>query len=430
MSSNTLDETFRTATENKIIPGAVLVAINKSGTLNYAKAFGKTGVSPDATPLTLDSTFWFASCSKLLTTIAALQCVERGLFSLDSPDDIARLLPEITAPEILSFETTGTPVTAPAKNRITLRQLLTHTSGMAYEFMDPRLAAWRQTPAGSRARAHDDEFMSQYLLPLLYEPGESWMYSMGLDWAGKLVERANGGVTLETYMQQHIWDPLDMLDITFHLEKKTRVEQRRVEMTARIPESGLLILDTKKNELAPEVVGYASGGGGLWGSAPEYLKVLASLLRDDGKLLGSATVAEMFKPQLSQASKDSWMQMLHIPEANAAFTGNVNLGTEFSWGLGGMYSLEDLPGRRKKGSLAWGGLPNLFWWIDPAAGIAGLYASQVMPAGDTKSTELFEEFEKDIYKQAQVISNPVGNGTASYQEQLGTPFNIIRIVIA
>ncbi|KZP27293.1 beta-lactamase/transpeptidase-like protein [Athelia psychrophila] len=402
MSSSTLEETFRTAIDNKIIPGAVLVATNKAGTLNYAKAFGQTGVSPDATPLTLDSTFWIASCTKLLVTISALQCVERGLLSLDSPDDIARLLPEIAAPEILSLDATGTPITVPAKNRITLRQLLTHTAGLSYEFLDPRLATWRKSPAGRRAAAHSDLFTAKFLAPLVYEPGEAWMYSIGLDWVGKLVERANDGVTLEAYMQQHIWDPLGIQDITFHLEKKPRVKENLVEMTARVAESGLLI--PAKNEYIPEKIKIDQGGGGLWGSAPEYLKVLASILRDDGKLVNSATVKEMFKPQLGPASQEAWTKILQVPATNAAFTGNAALSTEFSWGLGGKYSLEDMPeGRRKKGSLAWGGLPNLFWWIDPAAGVAGLYASQVIPSGDIKSTEMFAEFEKDIYKQAQAL---------------------------
>ncbi|KZP22694.1 beta-lactamase [Athelia psychrophila] len=402
MSSNTLDEIFRAAIENKVIPGVVLVATNKAGTLNYAKAFGQTGVSPDAKPLTLDSTFWLASTSKLITTIAALQCVERGLFSLDSPDDIARLLPELAAPEILTgFDAEGKPVTTPAKNRITLRQMLTHTAGMTYEFMDPLLSTWRKTPEGSRA--HDDAFVGAYLMPLVYEPGTSWRYSMGIDWAGKLVERANGGVALEAYMQQYIWGPLNMQDITFHLEKNARVAQRRVEMTARVPDSELLVLDTTKNMFAPDVVSYASGGVGLWGSASDYLKVLTSILRDDGKLLGSETVAEMFKPQLSPASKDDWMTLLKNPAGNAALTGNVPMGMELSWGIGGFQSLEDMPGgRRKKGSLAWIGLPNLFWWIDPEAGVAGLYASQIVPT-DRKSTDLFATFEKDVYDQARAL---------------------------
>ncbi|KZP07679.1 beta-lactamase/transpeptidase-like protein, partial [Athelia psychrophila] len=362
----------------------------------YAKAFGQTGVSPTAQPLTIDSTFWIASCTKLLTTLACLQCVERGLFSLDSPDDIARLLPELAAPQILTgFDATGL-VTAPAKNRITLRQLLTHTAGMSYELLEPRLMAWRKTPEGSREQ--DDPFMRANLMPLVYEPGESWMYSVSLDWAGKLVERANNGLTLEAYMQEHIWGPLGVRSITFHLEKKGL---NQVETTMREPEPDLLI--PGKNRL----ISFVSGGDGLYASAPEYLKILASILRDDGKLVRSESVAEMFKSQLSPGCKDTWTTMLQVPEFNAAFTGNVGLLTDFTWGLGGKYSLEDLPERRKKGSLSWGGLPNLFWWIDPKAGIAGLYASQVLPTGDKESAEMFGEFEKGIYKQVQALSPSV-----------------------
>ncbi|KAF7973516.1 hypothetical protein HWV62_3458 [Athelia sp. TMB] len=403
MSTSTLDETFSTAIKNKVIPGAVLVATNKAGTLNYAKAFGMTGVSPDAKPLTLDSTMWIASCTKLLTTIAALQCVERGLFSLDSPDDIARLCPELAAPQILTgFDAERKPILVAAKNRITLRHLLTHTSGLSYEFIDPRLTAWRKTAEGILAAASEDDFMKMHLSPLVYEPGESWGYSIGLDWAGKLVERANDNIPLEAYMQQHIWDPLGIQDLTFHLEKKERVQQNRAEMTERIAESGGLAKG--KNLFCPERISFGMGGAGLWGSAPEYLKVLTSLLRDDGKLVKSETLAEMFKPQLSPASKDHWMKALERPEGRAAFTGNLNVGLDLDWGLGGKYALEDIPeGRRKKGSLSWGGLPNLYWWIDPTAGIAGLYASQVIPTGDKLSTEMFAEFEKDVYRQAQAL---------------------------
>ncbi|KZP16688.1 beta-lactamase/transpeptidase-like protein [Athelia psychrophila] len=401
MSINTIEETFRAATENRVIPGAVLMATNKAGTLNYAKAFGKTGVSPDAKPLTLDSTFWIASCSKLLTTIACLQCIERGLFSLDSPEDIARILPEISAPEIFSgVDSEGRSILAPAKNRITLRQLLTHTAGLSYEGMDPRLDAWRKTPDGSRT--FSDDFTNKCLVPLVFEPGEQWSYSLGVDWAGKLVERVNDGVTLEAYMQQHIWTPLGMRDITFHLEQKEQVKRYLVETTARVPESGLLIQG--KNEIIPDPITFESGGAGLYSSAPEYLKVLTSILRDDGKLLKSESIAEMFKPQLSPTTKDSWMKMLQNPFANGALTGNLPTGTDLTWGLGGKYSLEDMDGRRKKGSLSWCGLPNLFWWIDQEAGIAGFYASQVVPTGDRKSTDLFAEFEKDVYRKASQVS--------------------------
>lgn len=229
---------------------------------------------------------------------------------------------------------------------------------MSYEFLDPRLAAWRKTPEGSRT--FDDKFMKAYLTPLVYEPGESWMYSVSLDWAGKLVERANSGVTLEAYMQQNIWDPLGIQDMTFHLENKERVKQNLVETSTRVPESGLLIPGT--NDFLPESISFGSGGVGLYATAPEYLKVLSSILRDDGKLVTSATAAEMFKAQISPASQATWLKILEAPLANAALTANAATSTEFTWGIGGKLSVEDMPdGRRKKGSLSWGGIPNLYW---------------------------------------------------------------------
>lgn len=251
---------------------------------------------------------------------------------------------------LTSFNAEGAPVTVPATKRITLRQLLTHTAGMAYEALDPQLSAWREnTPEGKRT--YDDAFMSKYLMPLIYEPGESWMYSQSIDWVGKLVERANNS-TLEAYMQQHIWDPLGIQDITFHLEKKERVKRNAAEMTARVPESGLLV--PGENEYFIEQIGYEAGGAGLWSSAPDYLKVLSSILRDDGKLVKSESVAEMFKAQLSPATLDSWNTNPSLALERA--------GAEFTWGLGGKYNLEDVAeGRRKKGSLGWGGFPNLVW---------------------------------------------------------------------
>lgn len=229
---------------------------------------------------------------------------------------------------------------------------------MTYGFLDPQLAAWKKTPEGSRTL--DDKFMDTYLTPLLYEPGESWTYSVSLDWAGKLVERANGGVTLEAYMQQHIWDPLGIQDMTFYLEKKERLKQNLVEMSTRVPESGLLIPDAIN--FLPDSMRVGSGGAGLYATASEYLKVLTSILRDDGKLVTSATVAEMFKAQISPASQATWLKILENPLANAAMTGNTATTTEFTWGIGGKLSIQDMPdGRRKKGSLSWGGIPNLYW---------------------------------------------------------------------
>ncbi|KZP22310.1 beta-lactamase [Athelia psychrophila] len=387
MSADHFEETVRSAINKGIIPGCVVVATNKSGTLDYAKAFGNAGVLPDSKPLTLQSTFWIASCTKLMTAVAAMQCVEKGLFSLDSPDDVARLLPEYAAPEILTgFDDQGKPILAPAKNRITLRQMLTHSSGMGYDFSSPQLIAWRKSRNEENAAFKMD--IQGYVTPLLYEPGEGWEYGAGADWAGAMVERASEGLTLNAYMKKNIWQPLDIKHITFHLETNEEVRGQLVNVSARVPDTGLLVHYPRPLISDPAKDGL--GGGGVYGSPVEYLRVLGSLLRDDGKLLQSASVDELFRPQLSKASKLAWMKI--VP------AGNIPVGTDASWGLGGMTTLEDVDGRRRKGSVAWGGLPNLFWWMDRETGVVGVYASQIVPPRDAQSKELFEAFERHVYK--------------------------------
>lgn len=325
-----------------------------SGTLNYAKAFGKAGVLPDAPPLTFDSIFRLASCTKLITTIAALQCVERGLFSLDSAEDVARLLPEYAHPEILTgLDDDGKAILVPAKNKITLRMLLTHSSGLAYDFLNPQLIAWRNG-RGEKPRSLID--IEGCHLPLLYEPGEKWEYGVGIDWAGQMVERANEGMKLETYLQDNILGPLDAQNMTFHLETKEEIRSQVVDITARVPETGVLVHTDQI--IVPDPAKDALGGGGLYGDAGSYMKLLASILKDDGKLLKNASVAQMFQPQLSEASKESFMQK---PRSSS-----IDPDTPLSWGFGGVYNFADFKDdRRKKGSLAWGGMPNLLWVRTP-----------------------------------------------------------------
>ncbi|KAF7978978.1 hypothetical protein HWV62_44231 [Athelia sp. TMB] len=409
-----LENTFDNAIEANAIPGAVLVATNRSGlfpypltqrryltirgtgTLNYERAFGKAGASPNSKPMTLDSVFWIASCTKLMTAIAVLQCVERGLFALDSSSDVARLLPEYAAPEIVTaFDEHGKPIMKAASSGITLRHLLTHTSGMGYDTRGP-LALWRE----SRGEQPGCAFLGDLAMPLTFEPGKSWDYSTGVDWAGKMVERANGGISLDKYMQAHLWEPLGLRSMTFHLEQKEDSREQLVEMARRAPETGLLTPSTGNIIANPSKD--SMGGIGVYASARDYLQILASLLRDDCRLLTPSGVEELFKPQLSQACKNAWMGKAGA--RHYVLTGGLAVGTDLTWALGGTSTEQDIDGRRKKGSMSWGGLPNLFWWIDRETGITGMYASQVVPQGDAKSCELFADFEKLVYEMEKELA--------------------------
>lgn len=189
-------------------------------------------------------------------------------------------------------------------------------------------------------------------LPLVFEPGEDWEYGVGIDWAGQMVERANGGKSLEAYLQDNVWGPLGIQSMTFHLETKDDVRDRMVDMTAKDPSTGALVHTDER--VVPNPAKDALGGAGLYGNAVDYMKILASVLRDDGKLLKSTIHAELFQPQLSEKTIKSLMQKVPDISPNSALP--------LSWGLGGRLNLADYKdNRRKKGSLAWGGLPNLYW---------------------------------------------------------------------
>ncbi|KIW55396.1 hypothetical protein PV05_07679 [Exophiala xenobiotica] len=371
------------------IPGAVVMAADASGKIIYSQAEGQTSVTPEAAkPMTIDTTFWIASCTKLLTTIAALQCVEKGLLSLDA--DISNVLPEWEASEILTgFDDAGEPQLKKATKHITLRQLLTHSSGMGYDFLSPGLAKWRQWK-GEPIGASEEPIEKRQFLPLIYEPGQGWSYSVGIDWAGKIVERVNGGIRLGDYMKQYIWGPLGMTSTGFRLDQNESIRNHLCATTARTP-TGELVASAPYNFQNPVD---DLGGGGLHSCPADYIKVLISLLKNDGTLLRPETVKMMFEPQL--ADPKHLMVMTQDPKGGAMFRGGVDCNT-WNFGLGGILTLDDVEGVCKKGTMSWGGLPNLFWWIDPTGGNCGVYASQILPPGDPTSMALAVDFHKEIY---------------------------------
>ncbi|EXJ53307.1 beta-lactamase [Cladophialophora psammophila CBS 110553] len=386
------NEQFESATKpgpGRKIVGAVVIAADAAGDIVYHDAKGTTSVIPEtARPMTEDTTFWIASCTKLLTTISAMQCVEQSKLNLD--DDVSSILDEFKSPDILTGwnQDTGEPELRKATKKITLRQLLTHSSGMGYDFLSPDLLKWRQL-RGEAGHPAEGEIRKQYLMPLLFEPGEGWNYSCSIDWAGKMVERVNGGMKLGQYMKKNIWDPLEMVSTGFRLHENERLRSRLCATTARTPRGDLVSADPYPNPNPKDDL----GGGGLYASAQDYIKVLVSLLKNDGILLKPETVKLMFSPQL--LDEGSLVETVTAQGAGPMFRGGVD-GRAWNFGLGGILNMEDVEDVCKKGTMSWGGLPNLFWWIDPSAGNCGMYASQILPPGDLESINLAVAFRREI----------------------------------
>lgn len=236
------------------------------------------------------------------------------------------------------------------------RHLLTHSSGVAYDVFHPTLMKYRKSQG--RVPGKGKTVQEKYTYPLLYEPGTAWSYGASIDWAGLMVERVNDGISLEDYMKAHIWKPLGIKDMTFHLEKREDLRKRMVDTSERDTTTSKAV--HHEGKLWDDPVETAFGGAGVYSSIQEYMKILQSLLNDDGKLLMSETLDNMFKPQLSSASRESLMKQLEDPELNDML-GSLPLGSEKDWGLSGLLLQEDVKDGRRKGTLSWGGAANSYW---------------------------------------------------------------------
>ena len=350
-----MEEIFETACAARDIPGVVLLATSRDGRFTYDKSFGKLSVADDSSgPISPDAPMWIASCTKLLTTIAALQCVERGLLLLDA--DVSPILHELRDIDIVTgFDADGKPTYVKAQNTITLRQLLTHSAGLGYDLFNPMLQKWRKS-RGERTGV-GETIQERYLGPLLYEPGTGWEYSPAMDFVGLMVERVTGAKSLQEYMEREIWGPLGISEMTFFLDEREDLKERMPAMSFRDESSGKAVPQPR---VLREPRKHAMGGGGIYGTPAEYLKALHAVLKNDGTLLKQETVDDMFKPHLSPPSQRALMKAVSVPGAKDGLDG-VPLGTERNWGLGGLLIMEDLPGWWRRGTLTWGGMPNLTW---------------------------------------------------------------------
>ncbi|KAE9395560.1 beta-lactamase [Gymnopus androsaceus JB14] len=376
-----MEETFRAAVQAGTLPGAVLLAKDVTGkkiSPIYASAFGTRSLKDPSSnpPLELDTVMNIASATKLVTSVAAMQCVERGLIGLD--DDVKPLVPEMEDG----------------------RRLLTHSSGYCYDSLSPLLMQWRKLN-GQQAPVHEgDRLTDRYGQPLTFEPGTQWMYSPSIDWAGRVVECVYGDTPLETIMEQSIWQPLGIKDMTFYLQRRPDMLAKCGDMTKVDQSTGKLVHSEETFfEKDPE---FAFGGGGLFTSPQEYMKILHSLLTNDGKLLRPESVDEFFRPQLEDKSRQSMAEVLSKPHNNVM--NSLNPAGEKDWGLGGILLLEDGPDEysRKAGTMSWSGGFHCFWFIDRKEGLCGFFASQIRHLTDPKLDgvkDLVHLFERTMYQR-------------------------------
>jgi methyl acetate hydrolase len=379
-----IDQMLRQKSDAVEIPGVVAVAASGSDVI-YEGAFGKRDLSKQ-NAMTTDSVFWIASMTKAITTTAAMQLVEQGKLSLDTP--IGELLPDLASPQVLEgFDTKGEPKLRPAKSPITLRQLMTHTAGFCYDMWNGDMGAYL-TKAGIPGIITCQN--AALKTPIASDPGTRWEYGTNIDFVGKAVE-AVSGKKLDAYLRDHLFAPLGMNDTGFKLTDTMR--KRLVGMHARGADGSLAPIPFEL-EQNPE---FHMGGGGLYGTAGDYIKFTQMILnkgRGNGnQLLRPETVAAMGQNHIGD------LVVTKMVSAAPPYTNDVDLypGMVKKWGLSFLITTAKTPEGRSAGSLAWAGLANTYYWIDPARDVTGVILMQVLPFADGKCLEAFAGFERSVY---------------------------------
>jgi methyl acetate hydrolase len=385
MAGEDIDRLLNDAATSGGVPGVVALAADRNGTF-YQGAHGSRSLA-DGTAMTLDTVFRIASMTKAVTGVAAMQCVERGQLALDQP--AGEIMPELADPQVLEgFDTDGKPRLRPARQKITLRQLLTHTAGFVYHVWNPELNRYVEATGVPTVLSGK---LAALNMPLAFEPGERWEYGINIDWAGRMVETVSGQ-DLDAYMREHIFAPLGMHDTGFmpNAEQTARI----VQAHARNPDGSLEPIPPQP----PTKPEFFAGGGGLCSTGPDYLAFLRMLLNggtlDGARVLKPETITLMAQSHIGQLN----VQPLKSQSPTVSNDAEFFPGMTKKWGLSWLINTEDVPGRRSAGSLAWAGLFNTYYWLDPRKQVAGVLLTQMLPFADPTMLHLLDDFETAVYR--------------------------------
>lgn len=382
---NTIDAHLKAAADAGDVPGVVAMVTNREGTL-YEGAFGRRRVDrPDA--MTVDTVGLIASMTKAITSVAVMQLVEQGKLDLESP--ASKWRPELGEVRVLEgFDAAGKPKTRAPKRAVTLKHLLTHTSGFSYEFMSADIARYIEVTGMPNFASSSIESLKT---PLLFDPGERWEYGVSTDWAGLCVQAASGE-RLGAYLAKNVLGPLGMNDTAITMRPDMRA--RLAGIHARMPDGSLAPIDLE----LPQQPETDMGGQALYGTVGDYMKFIRMVLNggvgNGNRILKAETVRQMSTNQIAP---------LHVPSiksANKQFSNDLDLPPDnpHDWSLAWMINTKDLPTGRKAGSLMWAGLANSYYWIDPTTGIGGAFLTQILPFADVKAFPLFIGFEVLTYQ--------------------------------
>ena len=377
MGFERIDDLLNDVTADGSLHGIAATIVNRDGVLYE-------GVAGEAKP---DSMFRNASMTKAVASTAALQLVEQGRLDLDAT--VASIVPGFGELQVLDGFEGGEPVLRAPKTQATVRQLLNHTSGCGYHFLNEKLYTYCTEYAWPNVLQGKKQSISA---PLVHDPGTVWEYGVSTDWVGQVVE-AVSGQTLGDYLAEHVYGPLGMSDSTFDPNDEQR--ERLLPVLSRQPDGSLA---PTKVDLTAEME-WDAGGHGSYGTVADYGRFVRAWVcggeLDGTRILKEETVELALRDHLDGVPLPAKLEPADPELANPVELLPVPQG----WGLGfHVYSI-DLPGMRSAGSGDWSGLFNTFFWIDRKAGIGAVIATQLLPFFDGKMVETMLGFEAAVYAE-------------------------------
>lgn len=383
LPSPAIDSYLADALERTEIPGFVALVTSPDGTI-YSSAFGQQDVAGGRAMRT-DAIFRIASMTKPVTAVAVMMLVEEGLVSLDDPID--KFLPGVVRNEVLaSFDAKSLQYTTrPAATPVTVRHLMTNTSGLGYPWSNKTLFALLGGGQPSPTVT---------TLPLLFDPGTRWTYGESMRVLGLLVEKVSGQ-PMEAFYRERIFAPLGMLDTGWTLPETKR---SRLVTAHRRTESGIIELPRETGAIGAP----ARGDGGLYSTAEDYARFLRMLLNegrapDGAQLLSEASVALMGQNQIGSLHVETHM----IADTSRSRPFPLGPGRD-RFGFG--FQVTEAQGDselRSNGSLSWAGIQNTQFWLDPARGIGAVLLMQYLPFYDDSAIATLEGFEREVYRHLE-----------------------------
>ena len=380
--SQQIDRVLQGAVEAGGVPCAIALAADDNGTVYEGAAGTRTPDGGDA--VTPDTMLRIASMTKMVATVAALQQAERGTLDLDAPIESYR--PEFADVPVLEGFDGDEPRLRPPATRATVHQLVTHTTGLGYFFLNAGINRWEQVTGTPNILSGSSRI---FTAPMVADPGTTFEYGINIDWLGLVVEAASGQ-SLDKYLAENVLQPLGMNDTTFIMSAEQR--DNSIPVHFKGPDGAWIATDLDWAQ-SPE---YWAGGHGLYSTPRDYLQFQRMLLGggelNGERILDEQTVTAAFRNQIGALDFPP-----EIRSADPMVTCDIALGPDLKWGLGLLLNQQGLPGMRAAGSGAWAGVFNTHFWVDPTNRLTASIFTQLLPFADPAAFQLLIDYELALY---------------------------------